>query len=72
MAIALWAVLVAGQTVAALEIKPASQELHAEKAWLKEHLLDCKLKPSPSKPVEVAPLPPEPGLDVFANHDAVS
>jgi alpha-galactosidase len=64
--------LVTGHTAAALEIKPTSQELHAEKTWLKQHLLDCKLKPSPAKSVEGAPLPPEPGLDVFANNDAVS
>ena len=72
VAIAVIATLVADRRVAAHEIKPTSQELHAEKAWLKERLLDCKLKPSPAKPVEAAPLPPEPGLDVFANHDAVS
>jgi alpha-galactosidase len=72
MTIAALAVLMTAHTTPALEIKPTSQELHAAKAWLKEHLLDCKLKPSPGKPVEAAPLPPEPGLDVFANHDPVT
>ena len=72
MAVAALAVLVTAHTTPAREIKPTSQELRAEKAWLKEHLLDCKLKPSPAKPVEAAPLPPEPGLDVLANHDPVT
>ncbi|MGO8931422.1 MAG: NPCBM/NEW2 domain-containing protein [Limisphaerales bacterium] len=72
MTVAALAVLVAAHTTPAREIKPTRQELHAEKAWLKEHLLDCKLKPSPATPVEAAPLPPEPGLDVYANHDPVT
>jgi alpha-galactosidase len=72
MAFAALIILTTGHTVAAREIKPTSQELGAEKAWLKEHLLDCKLKPSPAKPAEAAPQPPEPGLDVLANHDRVT
>jgi alpha-galactosidase len=72
MTVAALAVVVTAHPTPALEIKPTSKELQAEKAWLKEHLLDCKLKPSPAKPVEAAPLPPEPGLDVFANNDAVT
>lgn len=56
----------------ALEIKPTSQELRAEQDWLKDHLLDGKLKPAPLKPVGVTPPPAEPGLDVLANNDAVT
>lgn len=56
---------------AALEIKPTSRELRAERAWLKETLLDCKMPPVQAGPVEVVPQPTEPGLDVFANNDPV-
>ena len=70
--IAAVAIFLIAQPALARDIQPTTQELRAEKAWLKEHLLDCKLKPSPAKPVTAAPLPPEPGLDVFANHDAVT
>jgi len=50
--VAILAVVVIAHTTQALEIKPTSRELRAEKAWLKERLLDCKLKPSTAKPAE--------------------
>jgi hypothetical protein len=72
VAVVALAVLMTAHTTPALEIKPTRQELQAEKAWLKEHLLNCQPKLCPAKPVEAAPLPPKPGLDVFANNDAVT
>src|ERR1035438_3323692 len=49
MRLAALAILTTAPLALALEIKPTRHELHAEKTWLKEHLLDCKLKPSPTK-----------------------
>jgi len=68
----------------AVGINPTRKELQTEKTWLKEHLLDCKLKPSTSyrkskskskeQEQEGAGATPgaEPGLDVFANNDPVT
>ncbi len=53
------------------EVKPLGRELKAERAWLDEHLLKCRLKPSPGNAVEAAPSPVEPGLEVLANNDPV-
>ena len=64
VAIALLAVGVIAPTTRALEIKPTSKELRAEKAWLKECLLDCKLKPSTAKAVEAVSRPAEPGSPI--------
>jgi alpha-galactosidase len=72
LAVLILAALLTAGTTEALEIKPTSQELRAEKNWLKEHLLDCKLKPAQARPVDLPPSPPAPGLDVFANNDAVT
>ena len=66
------ALLMAAHAARALEIKPTSSELQAERTWLKEHLLDCKLKPSQARPIAVASPPPQPGLDMFANNDVVT
>lgn len=66
------AILMAAHAARALEIKPTSSELQAERTWLKEHLLDCKLKPSQARPIAVASPPPQPGLDMFANNDVVT
>ncbi|MBI5384463.1 MAG: NPCBM/NEW2 domain-containing protein [Verrucomicrobia bacterium] len=66
------ATLLAAHAAPALDIKPTRGELQAEKAWLKQHLLDCKLKPGQLKPVELTPPTPEPGLEVLANNDAVT
>jgi alpha-galactosidase len=65
------AILVLAHTASALETKSTSQELQAEHVWLKQHVLECKLKPSSARPVLSLPQPLEPGLDVFANNDAV-
>ena len=66
------AVLLPTRTTHAREIKPIRHELKAKQAWLEEHLLNCKLVPSPTKPVATVPPPVEPGLDVYANHDPVT
>ena len=62
MSVLTLAVLMTAHATHALEIKPTSKELQAEKTWLKEHLLDCELKPSQAKPVEMAPPPTEAGF----------
>jgi len=65
------AMLVAVLAAPALEIKPTRNEMQAKHLWLKNHLLECKLKPAEARPVQSPPPQPEPGLDVFANNDAV-
>ena len=72
LALALGALLLAAAPAQAAEIKPTGKEMQAERAWLAEHLLDCKLKPSQAAPVAETPKPPEPGLDVAANNDRVT
>ncbi|MHB8523911.1 MAG: NPCBM/NEW2 domain-containing protein, partial [Limisphaerales bacterium] len=71
LAVGILAVAVMAHTTQALEIKPTSKELRAEEAWLKEHLLECKLKPSTAQSAEAVSPPKEPGLDVLANNDSV-
>src|SRR5487761_2464708 len=66
-----FAVLLTAHAALALEITPTGKELRTERQWLKERLLECKLAPVRAKPVELSPPPPQPGLDVFANNDAV-
>jgi len=65
------AMLMLAYPTQAFELKPTSKELQAEKQWLTQHLLDCQLKSPMTKSVAAASLPPEPGLDVLANHDPV-
>ena len=65
------AVLVTALETQAAEIKPNRGESKAKQAWLEEHLLNCKLVPSSTKPVAAESPPAEPGLDVYANHDPV-
>ncbi len=67
----LGALVVTGNLSQAREIKVTEPEIQTMQRWLKEHWLECKLTPPPKQPVAVAPSPPEPGLDVFANNDAV-
>ncbi len=66
-----FAILLTAHAALALEITPTRKELRAERQWLKERLLDCKLAPVQAKPVALSPPPPRPGLDVLANNDAV-
>ena len=67
MNVLILAVLMTAQGTQAAEIIPTNKELHAERAWLKAHLLEPKLKPSGTGQAEPAPLPPpQPGLDVLA------
>ncbi|MCX6904029.1 MAG: NPCBM/NEW2 domain-containing protein, partial [Verrucomicrobia bacterium] len=68
----LLALLLAPHTTPALDIKPTRKEMQAERTWLKEHLLDCKLQASQAGAVKFTPPPTEAGLDVFANNDAVT
>jgi len=69
--LAMSAILLVTHAAPALDLKPTRAEMRAERTWLKEHLLDSKFTPARAKPVEVAPPPTEPGLDVFANNDPV-
>jgi alpha-galactosidase len=66
------AVLLTALKTHAREIKPSRQESKAKQVWLEAHLLNCKLVPSPAKPVAAEPPPAEPGLDVYANNDRVT
>ena len=70
--LACWAAFAITAAAPALDLKPSRGELQAKRAWLNEHLLDCKLKPSQAKPVEVSTQATELGLDVFANNDPVT
>lgn len=55
----------------ALEPKTTGSELRAERQWFEDHLLGCKLLPAQTGRFENVPESSEPGLDVFANNDAV-
>jgi alpha-galactosidase len=66
------AVLFTALRTHAREIKPSRQESKAKQAWLEAHFLNCKLVPSPAKPVAAESPPAEPGLDVYANNDRVT
>jgi alpha-galactosidase len=70
--VALTAFLPLARPLPAAEPKADANELRTEQAWLREHLLECKLKASPVEPLVSTPAPPEPGLDVSANNDAVT
>ena len=63
--------VMAAHGMQAVEVKPNRKELQAEKAWLKEHLLDCKFKAAAARLPEPA-APSEPGLDVYLNNDRVT
>ena len=66
------AVLFTALRTHAREIKPSRQESKAKQAWLEAHFLNCKLVPSPAKPVAAESPPAEPGLDVYANNDRIT
>jgi len=72
MTLVIVAVSVSALKTQAAEIKPNRQESKAKQAWLDEHLLCCRLVPSPAKPSATAAPRAEPGLDVYANHDPVT
>ena len=62
--------LSAGGLARGLEAQP--KEMQTMRQWLEAHLLKCKLTPTQTKLVLPPPRPPEPGLEVLANNDAVS
>ena len=70
--IAVALLLILASAALAIEVEPTRREFQAEKTWLKDHLLECRLGPSPVQRNESAAQPPEPGLEVFANHDPVT
>jgi alpha-galactosidase len=53
-------------------VLPTRQERQAARQWLRQHLLECRLEPTPAGAVPVTPPAPEPGLEVLANNDAVT
>src|SRR5208337_5117969 len=64
--------LLPGPSAEAAETLPSHREMQAERHWLEEHLLHCKLSPLPVVPITAVSPPVEPGVDVLANHDPVT
>jgi len=70
-ALVLLALFAAAFGAPALEIQPTGQEMRSERRWLKDHVLERHLKSSEFSQLHFPAQRPEPGLDVYANHDAV-
>jgi len=62
------AIMVTALAAPALEIKATSNEMQAEHLWLKQHLLEYKIKPSGVRPAESPPQPKEPGFAPILRH----
>ena len=60
--------IVCGRHAAAF-VQP--DEMAQKDQWVKKHLLDCRLNPSPVERAVSPPTPPQPGLTVLANNDPV-